>query len=96
MPTVTEIEIDKDVLTEVYGNLWYVIVLYSEGMDLRVLESSLIAICKHTLAAARSLAVTVFTQKSAIVAMTTIRDEALDMQTAFTLRKIEARVSRHV
>lgn len=95
MPTVTDIGLDKDILTEVYGNLWYVIVLYSEGIDLRVLESALIAICKHTPAAARSLAATVYMQKSAIVATTTIIEEALDMQAAFTSRNIEARVSRY-
>ena len=96
MPTVTDIDLDKDILTEVYGNLWYVIVLDSEGMDLHILESALIAICKHTLAAARSLALTVYTQKSAIVATMTSIEEALDMQAAFTSRNIKAKVSRHV
>ena len=96
MPTVKELDLDTDILTEVYGNLWYIIVLHSEGMNLRILERSLVDICKHTLAAARSLTATVLTQKSAIVATTTSIEEALVMQEAFTARNIETIVSRHV
>lgn len=95
MATITKIDLNPDMVSEVYGNLWYLVVLYSEGMDLRALESALTAICGHTPLAARSLAGMVHTDKSAVVAALSTEEEALVMQSAFTSRNIKTIVSQH-
>lgn len=94
MPTITEVELDMTVIADVYGGLWYVVAVYVEGMDLRNLETALMDICGHTPHAAKALTLVVYAEKRAIVATTSLVEEALDLQAAFASRGVKTEVTK--